>query len=611
MDSNNKRRGTMNRHAINIDTVIQDIEVYAVVSSNGRFQYISSNSVELVGYSNNHIIGKYIKDFIHSEDVFLLESYFFNEHHLYPCTFRFLTDSGHYIWLEASLDFIRSTVTKHNQEIVLRMKALDTKYPVNQLGLDNKLSAIDGNSEKKDHDHLLEDLPSPLFIASYGKILYVNKAFEELLGTSSKEQLIGKYTIDFIDKSFHDIVWYRIQKLHNGEKIGIIEQTWRKLDGNEINVEVSANLTTYNGEKVELIVLTDISSRRKFQKILQKSRERYQRLIDNSIDTIAVIHKDKWVFVNDSGVKLFEAEDYSEMLGRNIFEHLHPNDHKHMKDSLNSILKGEAEVQITNQSWIISDEKTIYTEMVGIPTTYLGDGAVQVILRDISDRKKTEELMLRSEKLSIAGQLAAGIAHEIRNPLTAIKGFLQIMQPEYKKHQQYFNIVFSELDRIEVILSELLILAKPQEKKFKKANMVTLLQDVAMLLETQANLNSVSIEQIHEEKDLSLFCDQNQLKQVFINLFKNAIDAMPKGGNVKVHTKKQNGKIHIMVKDEGEGIPSELMERIGEPFLTTKEKGNGLGLMITYKIIEDHNGTIVVDSKLNEGTTFIVELPLE
>lgn len=601
----------MDRSATNINTAIQDVEVYAVVSSSGRFQFVSSNSVELLGYSNGDLIGKYIKDFVHNEDLFLIESFFYNEHHLYPCTFRFLNKNGRYVWFEAAVDFIRSTLNKQGHEIILKMRVLDSKLHLNtqtkaqaERNRDDSIGLVDG-------DLLLEDLPSPLYVAYLGKICYVNKAFMDLLGVASKDQLIGKYTVDFIDKSFHDVVKTRIQRLHNGEKIGIIEQTWKRFDGTEINVEVTANLTTFKGKKAELVVLTDISSRRNFQKILQKSRERYQRLIDNSIDTIAVIHQDKWVFVNESGVKLFEAAEYPELLGGNIFEHLHPNDHKQMKQSLERILAGESEVQITTQSWNISENKTIYTEMVSIPTTYFGEQAVQVILRDISDRKKTEELMLRSEKLSIAGQLAAGIAHEIRNPLTAIKGFLQIMRPDFKDHSQYFSIIFSELNRIEIILSELLMLAKPQEIKFKKTNLVALLQDVAMLLETQANLNGVYIEQKHADSKLLINCDENQLKQVFINLFKNAIDAMPKGGKVTVHTKVENNMVRIIVKDEGEGIPPELIERIGEPFLTTKEKGNGLGLMITYKIIEDHNGTIFVESKLGQGSTFTVEIPCE
>lgn len=598
----------MSHNAANIETVIQDVEVYAVVSSNGRFQYISSNSNELMGYLNSDLIGKYLKEFIHSEDLFLIESYFYNEHHLYPCTFRFLNKNGQYIWFEASVDFIYSNVKKNGQEIILKMRALETNIKSNVTTMNNSIETIKPIG-KFEGDLLLEDLPSPLFIASFGRIIYVNKAFQDLLGATSKDQLVGRDTIEFIDDSFHEIVKNRTDRLHNGEKVGIIEQTWRRHNGKAINVEVTANLTTFRGQRTELIVLTDISSRRNFQKILQKSRERYQRLIDNSIDTIAVIHKDKWVFVNDSGVKLFGAGDYPEMLGKNIFENLHPNDHTHMKESLESIINGKSEVQVTNQSWIISEDKTVYTEMVCIPTTYFGEQAVQIILRDISDRKKTEELMLRSEKLSIAGQLAAGIAHEIRNPLTAIKGFLQIMQPDLKDHSQYFQIIFSELNRIEMILSELLMLAKPQETQFKKANMITLIQDVAMLLETQANLNGVSIEQKYEDQEIFVNCDQNQLKQVFINLFKNAIDAMPKGGKVSVCTKRTNNIVSIRVKDEGEGIPTDLLERIGEPFLTTKEKGNGLGLMITYKIIEDHKGNIYVDSKLKEGSTFLVEFP--
>ena len=133
------------------------------------------------------------------------------------------------------------------------------------------------------------------------------------------------------------------------------------------------------------------------------------------------------------------------------------------------------------------------------------------------------------------------------------------------------------------------MLAKPQETKFTKTDLVTLLNDVAILLETQGNMNNVSILQEHSFTELQINCDENQLKQVFINLFKNAIDAMPKGGKVKVLTEKNSQSVKIIVKDEGEGIPPEFLKRIGEPFLTTKEKGNGLGLMITYKIIENHN----------------------
>jgi len=599
----------MERGLVRQEEVSQSLELYAVVSSNGRFQYISSNSLELLGYSSSELIGKYMKEFLHIEDLFLVESYFYNEHHLHPCSFRFFTKSGKYVWFEADLDFIRSKVKGVQQEIILKMRLL-TKEAT---GLDdrkqNDLTKLNDKEFVSQDLILLEDLPTPVFISKKGKLCFVNQAFQDLLGAASKEQLIGKHTFDFTDKGYHDVIKNREYRLYKGEKIGIIEETWHTLDGREINLEIMASLTKYKGVSAELVVMNDISSRRNFQKILQKSRERYQRLIDNSIDTIAVIHKDKWVFMNESGVKLFKAEDYPDMLGRNIYEYLHPSDHQTMRNSLKHILDGTSDVQLTKQSWLISKETTIYTEMVCIPTTYYGEKAVQVILRDISYRKKTEELMIRSEKLSIAGQLAAGIAHEIRNPLTSIKGFLQIMQPDISNHSQYFHIIFSELNRIEMILSELLMLAKPQETKFTKTDLVTLLNDVAILLETQGNMNNVSILQEHTFPELQINCDENQLKQVFINLFKNAIDAMPKGGKVKVLTEKINHSVKIIVKDEGEGIPPEFLERIGEPFLTTKEKGNGLGLMITYKIIENHSGNMYVESEVGKGSIFTIILP--
>lgn len=599
----------MERGLVRQEEVSQSLELYAVVSSNGRFQYISSNSLELLGYSSSELIGKYMKEFLHIEDLFLVESYFYNEHHLHPCSFRFFTKSGKYIWFEADLDFIRSSVKDVEQEIILKMRLLTKAATGLNDRKQNGLTKLNDKEFVSQDRILLEDLPTPVFISKKGKLCFVNQAFQDLLGAHSKEQLIGKHTFDFTDKGYHDVIKNREYRLYKGEKIGIIEETWHTLDGREINLEIMASLTRFKGDSAELVVMNDISSRRNFQKILQKSRERYQRLIDNSIDTIAVIHKDKWVFMNESGVKLFKAEDYPDMLGRNIYEYLHPSDHQTMRNSLKHIVDGTSDVQLTKQSWLISKETTIYTEMVCIPTTYYGEKAVQVILRDISYRKKTEELMIRSEKLSIAGQLAAGIAHEIRNPLTSIKGFLQIMQPDISNHSQYFHIIFSELNRIEMILSELLMLAKPQETKFTKTDLVTLLNDVAILLETQGNMNNVSILQEHSFTELQINCDENQLKQVFINLFKNAIDAMPKGGKVKVLTEKINQSVKIIVKDEGEGIPPEFLERIGEPFLTTKEKGNGLGLMITYKIIENHSGNMYVESEVGKGSIFTIILP--
>lgn len=587
------------------------MNLQAVLSANGRFIYISANCKELLSYQQNELIGTYLKDYLHEDDLFLVESYFYNEHHLLPCTFRFVKKDYTMIWIEASIDFVTTHVGEKEREIVLKMKVFEDRPSKKSSSIKEEDAPEEAARlpAKEEFEAMVEGLPNPLCISVQGEIVYVNDAMVNLLGAEHKRQIIGKYSYDFIEKEYHDIVKNRIKRMQQGLDVGMIEQTWHKLDGTQIHLEVKAAPTIYQNQKAELLLLIDISSRKKFQTILQKSRERYQLLIQNSIDTIAVIHKGRWVFMNESGIRLFEANTYEDLIGKDIYEHLHPCDHEDVKARLERITDRKSESEIIKQTWYTFEKRLIYTEMVCIPTTFFGETAVQVILRDISERKQTEELMVRSEKLSIAGQLAAGIAHEIRNPLTAIKGFLQLMKPTMEENEHYFNIIFSELSRIELILSELLMLAKPQQNALKeKLDLIRLIREVTALLETQANLNGILINTILPD-NIYIKGDQNQLKQVFINLIKNAVESMPNGGTVHLTVRETDDSVIVEVEDEGEGIPEHVMKRIGEPFLTTKEKGTGLGLMVTFNIIENHNGTIEVDSKAEKGTTFKISFP--
>ncbi|MFC4100792.1 ATP-binding protein [Paenibacillus xanthanilyticus] len=234
-----------------------------------------------------------------------------------------------------------------------------------------------------------------------------------------------------------------------------------------------------------------------------------------------------------------------------------------------------------------------------------------VIVRDITERMQAQELLIRTEKLSIAGELAAGIAHEIRNPVTAVKGFLHLLQSGGTSKQLYFDIMASEIQRIETILSELLMLAKPQAVHFQSRNIAALIRDVITLLDAQANLNNVRILTDFEDENLCLECEENQIKQVCINFIKNAIEAMPDGGELLIQLAQGEGMLHIRFVDQGGGIPEHVLARLGQPFYTTKEKGTGLGFMVSRKIIENHNGTVRVFSEERRGTTIEVSLPLE
>lgn len=570
-------------------------DLHAVLTSNGRIMYISANCKSYFSYSQEEMIGSFLKTFLHEEDQFLVESYFYNEHHLMPCTFRLIKKDHTIVWLEAGVEIVTPQMEGTDREIILKIKVLEEKTPRRPYMYEQKKQKAEQQSEDAagngEFERLVEMLPNPLYVSINGTIAYANNAMLAMLGAESKDEVIGRRSYEFIEEEYHDIVKNRIVRMQKGMEVGMIEQTWRRLDGTPVHLEVKAAPTTYKNQRAELLLLIDISSRKKFQTILQKSRERYQLLIQNSIDTIAVIHNDKWVFMNESGISLFEAETYEDLIGKNVYDQLHPCDHDGVKQRIQNIIDRKTESEIIKQSWFTFKNRLIYTEMVCIPTTFFGETAVQVILRDISERKQTEELMLKSEKLSIAGQLAAGIAHEIRNPLTAIKGFLQLMKPTMEENEHYFEIVFSELSRIELILSELLMLAKPQQNAVKeRVNLKKIISEVTALLETQANLKGIFIKTDYEHDSMYINGDQNQLKQVFINLIKNAVESMPDGGTVHIIMTEDEYSVNVTVKDEGDGIPENVLKRIGEPFLTTKEKGTGLGLMVTFNLIKNHQG---------------------
>lgn len=222
-----------------------------------------------------------------------------------------------------------------------------------------------------------------------------------------------------------------------------------------------------------------------------------------------------------------------------------------------------------------------------------------------------DQLTQLSEKRATAGHLAAGIAHEIRNPITAIKGFLHLLKNGNVENKIYYGVIDSEIERIELILKELMILAKPNKQKYEMVDIHLLLDQVITLMEPQALLNSIHLQKNYHFIGSKLQGDSNQLKQVFINYIKNAIEAMPYGGEIHIEGSLLSDRsIEVCIVDEGSGIPSELMNQVGEIFFTTKENGTGLGMLVSNQIIKEHNGTISIESD-STGTCIRVRFKFE
>ena len=228
----------------------------------------------------------------------------------------------------------------------------------------------------------------------------------------------------------------------------------------------------------------------------------------------------------------------------------------------------------------------------------------------VQDKRIEYTDLIENEKLKVAGQLAAGVAHEIKNPLTSIKGFLQLMKADTVLNKKYVEIVEGEIQRLESISSELLVLAKPQKYKIELYDLMILVKEVILLLEAEARQKSIEFQLVSGDQSFMILCDRHKVKQVLINIVKNGIEAMNKAGSIMVQLFKESDDVQVTITDEGCGIPEEYLEKLGNPFFSTKSKGNGLGLMVCQKIISEHNGHILVESKQNVGTTFKINIPL-
>ncbi|NPC92313.1 PAS domain S-box protein [Bacillus sp. WMMC1349] len=416
-------------------------------------------------------------------------------------------------------------------------------------------------------------------------------------------ELLTKKIIDFVDLT--DKRYFSIRKRYD-EKGEIREELqFRMGNGQYKELEFTSKRIMFGNQ--HLTILRNVSDRKRMEKELRESELKFRKVFNGSMDGIVLFNNQ------------YKIIDANPLAGKILHIPIEQLKSFNLLDIL-------SEYQIENA---VSQVKTISFEEMDNDIPFLLNNQKQILefsfkrniiqnmnmamLRDVTERKELEERLRKSDTLHVVGELAAGIAHEIRNPMTALKGFIQLLEGSIKEedHSLYFNVITSELKRIESIITEFLILAKPQAIMYEEKNIIKIMQDTMDLLHAQANLDNVQMHLDYYGKIPLIYCEPNQLKQVFINILKNAIEVMPDGGNIYVKIqKKDTSHITVSLTDEGIGMAEDKLKRLGEPFYTTKERGTGLGLMVSYKIIEEHNGEIVVESIEGKGTTFHLTLPI-
>lgn len=442
-----------------------------------------------------------------------------------------------------------------------------------------------------------------------GRYLFVSPSSQKIIGYSSDE-LVGKKREDYICPEDYQKIK---AKLETDEAHGMntFKFRFKHKDGNLIWLESNITILNEKGStepKKFLSISRDITKRVETEEMLRESERRHRLLVEQSPNAVIIYQRDKWVYVNQTGVKLLGASNKNQIIGKKPSGFIHPDYHQLFEQQKIEVENGNT-VNFAEGKWIRIDGEIIDVEIKAIPILYDGKPAIHIVITDISEQKKIFEIAQKTEKILLVGQLASGMAHEIRNPLTSIKGFIHLIKDDIS-NPKYIDIMLTEINQIEQITSELLVLTRSNISQYSPIVLQPLLTQVITLLNSQAILNNVEIIKIFDDKPIVINGNVNQIKQLFINIIKNAIEATSSGGVIKVDLSSDIDNAIIKIIDNGTGMSMDDIKKIGEPFYTTKEKGTGLGMMISYKIIEDHNGTIYVESTLNEGTTFEINIPL-
>ncbi|KHF41803.1 hypothetical protein LQ50_00445 [Halalkalibacter okhensis] len=437
-----------------------------------------------------------------------------------------------------------------------------------------------------------------------GQFLYVNEEAERMLNMSWKELQRSDFW-ESIKQDKKETLTKQLYQLLVGEEYTQVEYFHE-------HHEQWFDVRAYRSDEQVTMYFINITERKKMEKELRIKEENYRSLVENTPETIMVHDGVKLIYVNPAGEELFGFIHPQKLIGLKLNSLLSNYDRARVREDSRLLLLGKISVANTIYCLQLEQGKTLEVEATTTVIKFRGRSAFRTILKDISERKKVDDIIRKSDKLSVVAQLAAGVAHEIRNPLTTVKGFLQLFQKEQQYNPFYINLVMEELERVEAIIYEYLTLAKPNfDNQLEELDILNLVNQILTLTKTQSNMNNVTLEFEYEQVPF-IYGLEKQLKQVFINLIRNSIEAIGENGKITIRILNHpDNQICIQVEDNGCGIPKERIERLGEPFYSTKEKGTGLGLMVCYKIIEHHNGVFNIYSEEGKGTKMEIILPAQ
>ena len=464
--------------------------------------------------------------------------------------------------------------------------------------------------------HLFEKHPDAIFVMNLqGNILYANQAILKLLGYSKGHLLTLRFQ-ELVHPEEIEMFNYYLQKAAEGD-IQELVTTIKCNNGKKIEVQIITVSNEIDGQIASISgYITETTDLTNNMGVSQRPMELCESFIENNRDPILLLDLEATIVLANNAFSQLLGWRKENLEGFHILQcpSIPPHLIEQMRNYYNRVLNHEPNLTMLETIRITTDGKAHHM-MLTITPIYDHSGQAcnwAVHLRDITSQIEAEQSLLQADKLLAIGRFAANVSQEMKDPLTMLQGFIQMIKNSKKGSGQvagYLEGMVKELNRIESFVEDLSLLAKPQIQSYKYTNICDLIKGAIHLAKTQAFLNNVQVEFVPIAIP-TIWAEEQQLKQAFFNIIQNGIEAMPDGGILRIDIKSTEDYLHINVVDQGVGIPEEYITKLGEPIYSENENRIGLGLTLTYKIIKQHHGKISVQSKVEKGTQFMVELPI-
>ncbi|MCM3881983.1 MAG: PAS domain S-box protein [Vicinamibacterales bacterium] len=455
-----------------------------------------------------------------------------------------------------------------------------------------------------------------IVIDSEGLVQSFNPAAERLFGYRA-DDILGRNVNMLMpspDHEQHDR--YLADYLATGHQkiIGIgREVTGRRKDGTTFPLHLSIGRMTIDGKPAFTGILHDLSRRKEIETALRKSEEHLRSIVESAVDGIIVIDEHGMIQeFNRSAERLFGYK-LSEVIGRNVNMLMPSPDHERHDGYIHRYLATGQQSIIGIGREVTGRRKdgTTFPLHLSVGEMKTSEGrSFTGILHDLSDRVILEQRLAEQKALAKLGEMAAVVAHEVKNPIAGIRGALQVItsrMPEEQRDRAILLDIITRLDALNRIVQDMLMFAKPRALRHEPVSLDEVVKDTALLLERDSDMSAI---QIGVTGTGHVSGDREMLRVVFQNILMNAAQAMEGEGRIEVVVTEEDDQCRVAIVDRGPGMPPDVQEKVFDAFFTTKHRGTGLGLPIARRVVEAHGGSIHIDASPAGGTIFTVVLPV-